>query len=91
MAKAKLGQLKKLSKNSPENSIIYISPLSHSHWPVSSNPRSALGAGEVPADSSQPICSTCAKYPKCKKGCRYSALYVAITSAGVTLACTEVE
>lgn len=85
-ARAKLGQLKKLPQSSPENFYIYISPRSHFHWPVSSNPKTALEAGEVPTESSQPICSVYAKHPKCKTDCSYSALCVTITSAAVTLA-----
>lgn len=51
-AKVKLEQLKKLSQSSPESLIIYHFPPSHFHWPVSSNPKAALEAGEVPTDSS---------------------------------------
>lgn len=58
---------------------------------MSSNLKTALEAGEVPTDSSQPICSAYAKYPKCKKDYGYSALCVTITSAGTTLACTVRE
>lgn len=68
-AKVELEQLKKLSQSGLESLIIYLFPPSHFRWPVSSNPKAALEAGEVPTDSSQSVCDVYARYPKRKKGC----------------------